>query len=281
MMLSNAQNSTLDDINRLDVEPGRCVDLIVLGINYRSTEDAVRNYFAQFGELVFTEIKRDSNGKSRGFGFIRFKNLDSQLMVLNKRHHIDGRTCDVKIPDSKNPAHEPECARKVFVARLPEIISADDLNNYFQNYGDVCDVYIPKPNRSFAFVTFTDSSIVPTLYGDHFINGCSVSVGPAAPKSKQNDKQFKRSHQTSPTQNFHLFPQMNMYETNNSYHDNRSQTDLLSNMFNPETVQAFLNQFSHQSTHPEYDWPLDQSPYNRHSNNYEPSEHWNQQNFYR
>lgn len=84
--------------------------------------------------------------------------------------------------------HEPECARKVFVARLPgkqkqatcsrssreilvEIVTADDLNQYFKRFGEVTDVYIPRPSRSFAFVTFLESSIVPSLYGDHFING--------------------------------------------------------------------------------------------------------------
>ncbi len=100
------------------IDPSRCVDLIVLGINYRSNEEDVRNYFQQFGELVFCEvkriyllgripqefifqIKRDAQGQSRGFGFIRFKDYESQLNALNKRHHIDGRTCDLKIPDSK------------------------------------------------------------------------------------------------------------------------------------------------------------------------------------
>ena len=38
------------------LEPSRCVDLIVLGINYRSNEEDVRNYFQQFGELVFCEV---------------------------------------------------------------------------------------------------------------------------------------------------------------------------------------------------------------------------------
>jgi RNA recognition motif-containing protein len=47
------------------------------------------------------KIKRDGNGQSRGFGFIRFKNFESQLAVINKRHFIDGRHVDVKIPDSK------------------------------------------------------------------------------------------------------------------------------------------------------------------------------------
>jgi RNA recognition motif-containing protein len=49
----------------------------------------------------FWKIKRDANGQSRGFGFIRFKNYESQLAVINKRHFIDGRHVDVKIPDSK------------------------------------------------------------------------------------------------------------------------------------------------------------------------------------
>ena len=97
----------------------RCVDLIVLGISYRSLEAEVKKCFEEFGELVFCEvrnhrkrkcwdlfqileqIKRDGNGQSRGFGFIRFKNYESQLAVINKRHFIDGRHVDVKIPDSK------------------------------------------------------------------------------------------------------------------------------------------------------------------------------------
>lgn len=218
------------------VEPSRCVDLIVLGINYRSNEEDVRNYFQQFGELVFCEvrsidfrqreihlnfhfyskIKRDAQGQSRGFGFVRFKDYESQLNALNKRHHIDGRTCDLKIPDSKvsrrldvflqfsfndvlfielnrilvctnQNVREKYLLRVcqvsfiqffivllwwkvIFLLRL-EIVTAEDLNQYFKRFGEVTDVYIPRPSRSFAFVTFLESSIVPSLYGDHFING--------------------------------------------------------------------------------------------------------------
>jgi RNA recognition motif-containing protein len=43
--------------NNQRLEPSRCVDLIVLGINYRSNEEDVRNYFQQFGELVFCEVR--------------------------------------------------------------------------------------------------------------------------------------------------------------------------------------------------------------------------------
>ena len=104
--------------DQLENDPNRrCVDLIVLGISYRSVEADVKKCFEAFGELIFCEvrekkclihslcslhqIKRDTNGQSRGFGFIRFKNYDSQMAVINKRHFIDGRHVDVKIPDSK------------------------------------------------------------------------------------------------------------------------------------------------------------------------------------
>ena len=48
---------------------------------------------------------------------------------------------------------------KIFVARLSETITADDLKEHFEKFGPVTDVYIPKPFRSFAFVTFQESKI--------------------------------------------------------------------------------------------------------------------------
>ena len=34
----------------------KCVDLIVLGIPWKSTEDVVRRYFEQYGEVVLCEV---------------------------------------------------------------------------------------------------------------------------------------------------------------------------------------------------------------------------------
>ena len=48
------------------------------------------------------QVKKDiKTGQSKGFGFIRFSNYESQMRVLAQRHMIDGRWCDVKIPNSK------------------------------------------------------------------------------------------------------------------------------------------------------------------------------------
>ena len=63
------------------------------------------------------QVKKDAKtGQSKGFGFIRFANYDSQVRVLSQRHLIDGRWCDVKIPNSKAVSH-------IFLCGCPRLIS--------------------------------------------------------------------------------------------------------------------------------------------------------------
>ncbi|XP_032676509.1 TAR DNA-binding protein 43-like isoform X2 [Odontomachus brunneus] len=81
----------------------RCTDLIVLGLPWKTTEQNLREYFEQFGEVLMAQVKKDAkSGQSKGFGFIRFGSYESQLRCLAQRHMIDGRWCDVKVPNSKN-----------------------------------------------------------------------------------------------------------------------------------------------------------------------------------
>lgn len=61
---------------------------------------------------------------------------------------------------------------KVFVGRCTEDINADDLRDYFSKFGEVTDVFIPKPFRAFSFVTFLDPEVAQSLCGeDHIIKG--------------------------------------------------------------------------------------------------------------
>lgn len=74
---------------------------------------------------------------------------------------------------------------KVFIGRCTEELTADDLREYFGKYGEVTDVFIPKPFRAFSFVTFLDPDVAQSLCGeDHIIKGVSVHVSNAAPKSE-------------------------------------------------------------------------------------------------
>lgn len=78
---------------------------------------------------------------------------------------------------------------KVFVGRCTEDLTADDLRDYFSKFGEVTDVFIPKPFRAFSFVTFLDPEVAQSLCGeDHIIKGVSVHVSNAAPKSDLNNR---------------------------------------------------------------------------------------------
>ncbi|XP_043263968.1 TAR DNA-binding protein 43 isoform X3 [Colletes gigas] len=185
----NLENSTAKT-KRMETKL-RCTDLIVLGLPWKTTEQNLREYFETFGEVLMAQVKKDAkSGHSKGFGFIRFGSYESQLRCLAQRHMIDGRWCDVKVPNSKEGMiHQVPC--KVFVGRCTEDLTADDLRDYFSKYGEVTDVFIPKPFRAFSFVTFLDPEVAQSLCGeDHIIKGVSVHVSNAAPKSEGNNKNF-------------------------------------------------------------------------------------------
>lgn len=205
----------------------KCSDLVVLNIPYMYDEQKLKEYFGQFGELLMLQIKRDKNGQSRGYGFLRYTNLESQVRVLSQRHKIDGRNCEVKVPKSKE-GNSSELSGKVFVGRVTEDLSADDIREYFTKFGEVINVFVPKnPFRGFAFVTFLDPEVASSLCGeDHIVKDVSVRVSEAAPKPQIP----KNRHQTPPpsepwerSNNRHNDNYRNWYH---SQHDNRGNVDM-------------------------------------------------------
>lgn len=89
----------------------------------------------------------------------------------------------------------------MFVGRCTEDLTAEDLKEYFSKFGEVTDVFIPKPFRAFSFVTFLDPEVAQSLCGeDHIVKGNSVFVSTAAPKSQDNKNYH---HNTSGSSSSH------------------------------------------------------------------------------
>lgn len=177
----------------------KCTDLIVLGLPWKINDQQLREYFETFGELLMSQVKVDpKTGQSKGFGFIRFKDIESQMRVISQRHLIGERWCDVKIPNSKD-GHIQQMPSKVFVGRVTQDMTAQDLKDYFSDFGEVTDVFIPKPFRAFAFVTFLDPEVANSLCGeDHLIKGVSVRTGMALPKNADNFARNAGGYQGGP-----------------------------------------------------------------------------------
>lgn len=173
--------------NDIEKPIGDGSDLVVLGLPWTTTEETMKSYFEQYGEVVMVQVKTDpKSGKSRGFGFVRFAKSSIQNKLLSMRHFIDGRWCDVRVPLSKAEAEATKAAqlsRKIFVGRLPDNITTDDLRNHFSEFGTLTDVFIPKPFRNFAFVTFGTSDMAQSIFKHkHVIKGTPIQISEAIPR---------------------------------------------------------------------------------------------------
>ncbi|XP_050427803.1 TAR DNA-binding protein 43-like [Adelges cooleyi] len=164
------------------------MDLVVLGLPWKVTEDDLKSYFSKFGQVEYTQIKTDPNGKSKGYGFVRFKHKKSQVRVMLERHNIEGRWCDVRIPNSKDK-HVNKVPRKVFIGQVSEDVDEEALKNYFIQFGEISDLFLPRPHRGFAFVTFTDPMSAQKVIGkDHKVGDCNVVCTEAIPKKEMAPK---------------------------------------------------------------------------------------------
>ena len=54
--------------------------------------ESLKNYFSQFGEVQECTVMRDgASGRSRGFGFLTFKDPKTVNIVMVKEHFLDGK----------------------------------------------------------------------------------------------------------------------------------------------------------------------------------------------
>ncbi|KAG8642608.1 hypothetical protein MANES_12G099600v8 [Manihot esculenta] len=93
--------------------------------------------------------------------------------------------------DHPGPMYGREPARgmgkKIFVGRLPQEATAEDLRLYFGRFGHILDVYVPKdPKRSghrgFGFVTFAEDGVADRVSRrSHEICGHQVAIDSATP----------------------------------------------------------------------------------------------------
>jgi len=157
-------------------------DLIVLGLPYSTTELEMKSYFEQFGELQNLELKVDiDTGKSKGFGFIRYKKNESVVAVLAVPHIIGERRCEVRFPKGESM----DTPTKLFVGRLPKETTADELTSYFSEYGTLTDVFIPKEFRGFGFITFGSVDAArQCLAATHVFKRIYLNVSHPSPKDR-------------------------------------------------------------------------------------------------
>lgn len=83
-----------------------CDKVFIGGLPQTTSDDVVRDYFAQYGTIVDCVVMKDKEtGRSRGFGFVQYDSTApvDQVMTEYASHEIDGKWVEVKraVPQDK------------------------------------------------------------------------------------------------------------------------------------------------------------------------------------
>jgi len=72
--------------------------LYVGGLNYNTTEEGLKEYFAQAGAIISVTIIKDKmTGRSKGFGFVEMENDEEAMKAIEMfdKQEFEGRTLTV------------------------------------------------------------------------------------------------------------------------------------------------------------------------------------------
>ncbi|XP_020578961.1 LOW QUALITY PROTEIN: heterogeneous nuclear ribonucleoprotein 1-like [Phalaenopsis equestris] len=212
----------------MDSDQGK---LFIGGISWETTEEKLKDYFSQYGDVLQTVVMRDkATGKPRGFGFVAFADPSIVDRVLQDTHTIDGRTVEAKKAMSREEQHTAVRSGnntmrnagggggggrirnkkifvggaphplKIFVGGLPPTLSDMEFRKYFEAFGTVTDVVVMyDPNtqrpRGFGFISFDSEDSVDRVVQKQFhdVGGKAVEVKRALPKDANPGNTTNRS----------------------------------------------------------------------------------------
>ncbi|MEE6460157.1 hypothetical protein FKM82_000871 [Ascaphus truei] len=169
--------------------------MFIGGLSWDTSKKDLTEYLSRFGEVVDCTIKTDPvTGRSRGFGFVLFKEAISVDKVLEaKEHKLDGKLIDPKRAKALKGKEPP---KKVFVGGLSPDTSEEQIKEYFGGFGDIENIELPmdtKTNerRGFCFITYTDEDPVKKLLESRFhqIGSGKCEIKVAQPKEVYRQQQ--------------------------------------------------------------------------------------------
>ncbi|XP_041350217.1 RNA-binding protein Musashi homolog 2-like isoform X2 [Gigantopelta aegis] len=198
-MDSQTQQSSPNSNEEIPNDPGK---MFIGGLSWQTTAEGLREYFNKYGEIKETMVMKDPTTKrSRGFGFVTYRDTSSVEKVLaSGPHMLDSKTVDPKVAfPRKSQQKMITRTKKIFVGGLSASTTIEDVKKYFQQFGAIEDGMLmfdktTNRHRGFGFITFEQEDVVEKVCEIHFheINGKMVECKKAQPKEVMLPTQLAR-----------------------------------------------------------------------------------------
>ncbi|KAK7744486.1 hypothetical protein SLS53_003370 [Cytospora paraplurivora] len=144
------------------------------------------------GGLNWETTDDGATGRSRGFGFLTFKDPKTVNVVMVKEHYLDGKIID---PKRAIPRDEQEKTSKIFVGGVSQETTDAEFREYFAQFGRVVDATLMMDKdtgrpRGFGFVTFeSEAGVEACLATDLEIHGKPIEVKKAQPRGNMREEE--------------------------------------------------------------------------------------------
>ena len=163
------------------------------------TIDDLKQYFGQHGEVLNVRISKDQTGKSKGFGFITFKNVEDSKRIRRELNYSKIRDNEIKLSYNRIPSLLNKRAN-LFISNLDGQVSDRELEEACQEYGEIISSKIRRDQygngQGFAYVQFVKPSeadnCISGLNG-RMLGSKAVKVDRFIPKEKRPRKYYNRN----------------------------------------------------------------------------------------
>ncbi|XP_028929082.1 heterogeneous nuclear ribonucleoprotein D0 isoform X4 [Ornithorhynchus anatinus] len=170
--------------------------MFIGGLSWDTTKKDLKDYFSKFGEVVDCTLKLDPiTGRSRGFGFVLFKEAESVDKVMDqKEHKLNGKVID---PKRAKAMKTKEPVKKIFVGGLSPDTPEEKIREYFGGFGEVESIELPMDNktnkrRGFCFITFKEEEPVKKImekkYHNVGLSKCEIKVAMSKEQYQQQQQ---------------------------------------------------------------------------------------------
>ncbi|KAG6002599.1 Protein phosphatase PP2A regulatory subunit B [Claviceps maximensis] len=155
-----------DRQSKFDEMKANFTNIYVKNVSADASDEEFRDLFERHGEITSSSLARDSDGKSRGFGFVNYTSHESAAKAVDELNGRDFRGQDLYVGRAqKKHEREEELRRSYEAARLEKANKYQGVNLYIKNLDD--DVDDEKLRQMFSeFGPITSAKVMRDAPGD-------------------------------------------------------------------------------------------------------------------